>query len=262
MDVSAFRQTGAHVGVEYFVVLPPPETRDGVPPARFGWLNGRLPALLLTLCLQIGLLLLLLHSLGHDAIHTPPLVRETYLRLPRLIEPRRAPRTIDARGNPRPAPPVFVPPVWQAPSTGIAPPITGTTPDIRGLGQALNNCAPENFANLTKEQRAHCPLPGESLVVRQAPPLMGMKSQVKDEAHWREELARQHSPALLPCMGGLDVICLLQKIATNKMSDFTDPRTWPRYQVEQIPPEDFYRIEKAYDEWHEAHPSAHLAPAH
>lgn len=261
MDVSAFRQTGARAGVDFVASFPGPVAREDAPPTLLDRLNGRLPAILLTLCLQIALLLLLLHSLGRNVSPGAPLVRETYLRLPRLIEPSRAPRTIDARGNARPAAPVFVPPAWQSPSAGIAPPIAGT-PDIEGLGQALNHCAPEIFASLTREQRARCPNPGEGLAIRQAPPLMGMRSQVKDEAHWREELARKQSQVLLPCMGGLDVLCLLRKIATNSMSDFTDPRTWPRYQVEQIPPEDFYRIEKAYDEWHEAHPGAHLAPAH
>ncbi len=259
MDVLAFRQSGARAGSGFIARIQFRGARGGDAPPAF---LRRLPAIVLTLCLQAGLLALLIHSLRQGISPSVPVMRETYLRLPRLIEPRRAPSTIDARGNPRPVPPVFVPPAWQAPPSTGTPPVAGTAPDIQGFGQALNSCAPENFANLTKEQRARCLHPGAGLVVRQAPPLMGTRSQVKDEAHWREELAREQSPTLLPCLGGLDVMCLLRKIATNSMSDFTDPRSWPRYQVEQIPPEDFYRIEKAYDEWHEAHPDAHLAPAH
>jgi len=40
----------------------------------------------------------------------------------------------------------------------------------------------------------------------------------------------------------------------GSLSDFGDPRTWPVYQTGQLPPEDFYKIEQAYTQWHKDHP--------
>jgi hypothetical protein len=65
---------------------------------------------------------------------------------------------------------------------------------------------------------------------------------------------------MLPCLGGLDVLCLLEKIADGSLGDMADPRTWPHYEVQQLPPEDFQKIEDAYNAWHKAHPD-HAAPA-
>jgi hypothetical protein len=40
----------------------------------------------------------------------------------------------------------------------------------------------------------------------------------------------------------------LGKIADGTWTDFGDPRTWPHYAVKQLAPEDFYKIEKEYDD--------------
>ena len=61
--------------------------------------TGRLSAVLLTLSLHGALLALLIYSFRNLTPAQNP-ARETLLRLPRLIEPKPAPRTIDARGNP------------------------------------------------------------------------------------------------------------------------------------------------------------------
>lgn len=82
---------------------------------------------------------------------------------------------------------------------------------------------------------------------------MGSPSHVKDEVHWQAELARKQSPALLPCNGFLNVACFLGKIADGTWTDYGDPRTWPNYAVKQLPPEDFYKIEKEYDVWNRDH---------
>jgi hypothetical protein len=78
---------------------------------------------------------------------------------------------------------------------------------------------------------------------------------VKDEAHWQQEWARVHSPGLLPCGGFLDLICLLSKIMDGSLDDFGDPAKWPVYAVKQLPPEDFYKIQQTYDQWHKDHPN-------
>jgi hypothetical protein len=75
----------------------------------------------------------------------------------------------------------------------LAPP--AQMPDIRGLGQALLGCAPENLANLTSEQRAHCPgfsRPDDSAVVE--PP-----SHVKDPLRRAAEMKARNTPLRVPC---------------------------------------------------------------
>jgi hypothetical protein len=76
----------------------------------------------------------------------------------------------------------------------LAPP--ALTPDIRGLGQALLGCAPENLVNLTPEQRAHChsgfSAPDESAVAE--PP-----SHVKDPLRCAAEMKARNTPLRIPC---------------------------------------------------------------
>ncbi|HEY8253890.1 MAG TPA: hypothetical protein VIG39_04570 [Rhizomicrobium sp.] len=81
----------------------------------------------------------------------------------------------------------------------LAPPVL--TPDIRGLGQALFGCAPENLANLTPEQRAHCPggfsRPDDSAVLE--PP-----SHVKDPLRRAAEMKARNAPLRVPCTSVVD----------------------------------------------------------
>lgn len=221
-----------------------------------GAARDRLTGALLALLLQAGLVALLIVS---RPTVTPP-ERERIFYLPPLPRARQAP--------PAPAPPLppmiqpespdlAAPPVIGAPAApGNAPPALPPLSNLKGFGRALNGCAPQDWANLTPEQRALCQRPGEGMAILQAPPLMGAPSHVKDEAHWTEELARKQSAALMPCGGFLNVACVIGKILNGTMSDYGDPSTWPRYEVQQIAPEDFYKLEKAYADWREAHPKA------
>jgi hypothetical protein len=224
--------------------------------------RDRIPAGLLVLWLHALALALLLYSFQRQA-RPQGGARETVLLLPRLARPSAAPAVIDARGRPRRAQPVLAPPPVVAPGPALPrnAPSTAPAPDIQGLGRSLFGCAPETYADLPAEQRARCPKPGGGLAARQAPDLMGGRSHVKDEAHWQEEWARERSPTVLPCMGGVDVLCLLRKIADGSLAEMADPRTWPRYEVKQIPPEDFKKLEDAYAAWHKAHPRGRPAPA-
>lgn len=81
----------------------------------------------------------------------------------------------------------------------LAPPVP--TPDIRGLGQALLGCAPENLSNLTPEQRAHChsgfSRPDETAVIE--PP-----SHVKDPARRAAEMAARNAKVRVPCTSVID----------------------------------------------------------
>lgn len=184
-------------------------------------------------------------------IRSLPHVGELTLLLPRL--PPDLPPDKAQPAHPATSAPYRLPAV--APTQPLpAPPDRPPTSAIQGFGRALNGCAPETYANLPLEQRAPCARLGDGMAMARTPDLMGAPSHVKNEARWQGELARAHSPALLPCLGGLDVMCLLLKMADGSLSDFGDPKTWPIYETRQLASEDFYKIEQAYAEWHNAHP--------
>lgn len=216
------------------------------------------------LLLQAGFLLLLLQALRVAPLRKE-ISREFTLILPRLRTPPPAPASGPrAPGIPSMVRPLLIPLSPIPPSAiPLAPPSS-----IQGFGQALNNCAPENYANLTEDQKALCRRPGEGVAVQEAPPLMGTPSQVKDPARWANALAHEQSPPWIPCsiavqtpafdgggqQGGsglgFNPLCLVQKFADGSL---TDPMRWPTYQVKQLQPEDFYQIEQTYQQWHADH---------
>jgi len=210
---------------------------------------SRLTGFCLALIIQVGFVALLLWS-RPLFVRPAPAAGELMMVLPPL--PPIAPKPM-ARASRRTAPAAPAA-KFSAPSQILpgAPPLAA----IRGFGQALNGCAPESYDKLPPELRAACAnrAQGMAALAPREPDLMGKPSRVKNEALWQAELARAHSPALMPCMGGLDVICVLMKMADGSLSDFGDPKTWPIYQTRQLPPEDFYKIEQAYAEWHKDHP--------
>jgi hypothetical protein len=211
-------------------------------------LGQRTLALLIALALQISFLFLLAQTVLEPSLAVHQLARELTLTLRRLPMTRLQAPPRQARAAPQISVirPEVTPPI-QAPSTSSVIPIIPPGA-IQGFGQALNDCAPQNYANLPEDQKAKCTRPGAGVAMQQAPNLMGVPSQVKDEAHWQAELAREQSPALLPCGSFINVACLLGKIADGTWTDFGDPRTWPHYAVKQLAPEDFYKIEKEYDD--------------
>jgi hypothetical protein len=93
-------------------------------------------------------------------------------------------------------------PVQEAPPGGkrsgampsLAPPVE--SPDIRGFGQALLGCAPENLSNLTAEQRARChsgfSRPDDAAVIEP-------RSHVKDPARRAAEMAARSAATRVPC---------------------------------------------------------------
>lgn len=211
---------------------------------------SRLTGFCLALIIQIGFVALLLWS-RPLFVRPAPAAGELMMVLPPL--PPIAPKPM-ARASRRNAAPAAPAAKFSAPSQ--TPPGAPPLAAIQGFGQALNSCAPESYDKLPPEQRAACAsrTRGLAALAPREPDLMGKPSRVKNEALWRAELARAHSPALMPCMGGLDVIYVLMKMADGSLSDFGDPKTWPIYQTKQLPPEDFYKIEQAYAEWHKDHP--------
>jgi hypothetical protein len=172
----------------------------------------------LALLVQAMFLLLVLLSPSHHSGHTS-LPAESILLIPPLAIP--APTTIDARGPRRrrtaaPAlipvpPPIVAPP---APTTSLAPPS-----GLAGFGRSLFGCAPERYADLTPDERAHCPKPGEGLAKNDDRDLVTPpRSRAKLEAMWQEKWDEDHwVPG--PCLPSdrPAALCLLdQAIAENR----------------------------------------------
>ena len=215
----------------------------------------------LALLVQAIFLLLVLLSPSHST-RPASLARETLLFFPPLAVP--APTTIDARGPRRkriapsatpPVPPIAAPPS-AAPS--LAPPS-----GLAGFGQALFGCAPEHYADLTPDRRAHCPKPGEGLASKEQPDLMGMPSHVKDNARWANAMAHKQTLPMLP--GGMlfPLVALgavLDGSITEPHSAFRDPEQWPTERDPgQFMPHRLDEQEHIYDAWNRDHP---VSPSH
>ncbi|MBA2588184.1 MAG: hypothetical protein H0U98_06105 [Alphaproteobacteria bacterium] len=164
----------------------------------------------LALLVQLSFLLLVLLTPSHPL--RPVVEKETLLLLPPIAPPK--PVTIDARAPstlstapPVVPPPPYSPPVMIAP---LAPPS-----GIAGFGRSLFGCAPEHYAELTPDERAHCPKPGEGMAVNQPPDLLNPpRSHAKDEALWQEQWTEGHwVPAVCPLGDGPGAVahCLLEQ---------------------------------------------------
>jgi hypothetical protein len=85
-----------------------------------------------------------------------------------------------------------------APRVQPAPGLSGPSapaPDIRGFGQSVFGCAPENLPNLSAEQRSHChglTRPDDTLLVEPA-------SHVKDPQRRAAEMRTKNTPGRIPC---------------------------------------------------------------
>ncbi|HEX4272984.1 MAG TPA: hypothetical protein VHZ32_16450, partial [Rhizomicrobium sp.] len=204
---------------------------------------------------QAGFLLLVLLSPSHSMRPAGP-ARETLLFFPPLAVP--APSTIDARGARRkriapsdaqPLPPIASPPVAASPLA----PLSG----LAGFGQALFGCAPEHYADLTPDQRAHCPKPGEGLANKEQPDLMGTPSHVKDNARWANAMAHKQTLPMLP--GGMlfPLVALgavLDGSIVEPNSAFRDPEQWPAERDPgQFMPRSPAEQEKIYADWNREH---------
>ena len=210
----------------------------------------------LALLVQAGFLLLVLLSPSHST-RPASLARETLLFFPPPAVP--APSTIDARGPRRkriapsatlPVPPIASPPVAASP---LAPPS-----GLAGFGQTLFGCAPEHYADLTPDQRAHCPKPGEGLANAEQPDLMGRPSHVKDNARWANAMAHKQTLPMLPG-GMLFPLVALGAVLDGSISEphsaFRDPEQWPNERDPgQFMPHSLDEQEHIYDAWRKDHP--------
>jgi hypothetical protein len=142
---------------------------------------------------------------------------------------RIQPHTINARGGA----PVRPAPVGAAPVPFSPVPQSVLQSDLRAFGRALSGCAPEKYAELSPEDRKHCPKPGEGLAVNPPPDLLGDRSYVKNNARWANALAHKQAPTLLP--GGMrfplaTLGAILDGSITERSSAFRDPEKWQMYE--------------------------------
>lgn len=158
-----------------------------------------------------ALLVLLLHAfllvaLTRFLVKPPAAFRqapETRL-LEMIISTARPPKPLPET-SPQPADPVRAP----APPTAIAPneapaftlPVPGAPPDLKGFGEALAGCAPENLGNLSPDQRAHCTggftRPDDTAVIEP-------KSHVKDPERRSAEMRAKNGLPRVPCTSIVD----------------------------------------------------------
>jgi hypothetical protein len=143
-----------------------------------------------------GLLILILLRETLHKIEKPPAPREVVIQFvrpppPAAARPEVLPPTVPSLA------PLF--PIAPVPGTANpAPPSNGAS--LRGLYFFLYECTPENFANLTEEERARCasaslsPNPDETNTLRNLP------SRSLDAPAWNRALARKKNPSLLPCV--------------------------------------------------------------
>ena len=210
----------------------------------------------LALLVQAGFLLLVLLPPSHSTRPASP-TRETLLFFPPPAA--RTPSTIDARGPRRkrivPSRALAVPPIASPPVA--ASPLVSPS-DLAGFGQALFGCAPEHYAELMPEQRAHCPKPGEGLANKEQPDLMGVPSHVKNNARWANAMAHKQTLRMMP--GGLlwPLVALgavLDGSISEPHSAFRDPEQWPNERDPgQFMPHRLDEQEHIYDAWRKDHP--------
>ena len=165
----------------------------------------------LALLLQAGFLLLLFQSV-HLLTPRQHGARELTLFLPRLITRRSepvAPRSAisPAIAVPRPKKPF-----------PLAPPTTAPQAGLRGFGQSLFGCKPENYPNLSPEQRKACPRPGERVQRSEENEVLNPKERSKDAALWQEGIdERNWAPT--ECQGNVALVieCQTQAIHDERM---------------------------------------------
>lgn len=170
-------------------------------------LADRLSGTALALLLQGCFLFLLLQSVQVLTRTVPQ--HELTLTLPRLA-PAPVPQAPARKGSVTAAPPVVALPE-------SAPP-AANTPDagaLKGLGQSLFGCAPEAYALLAPEDRAHCPKPGENRPSTAEDDLYP-RSHSRDAATWQEDLDERHFDTGA-CFGAeLVVTCMTRMIGEER----------------------------------------------
>lgn len=175
-------------------------------------------SILLVLILHILLIFALLRFMVSP--HDSALVSEQKL-IELTINTARLPEPPAGKESPKPASTrAAVQPMLQ--TTPL--PFTAPTPepDIRGFGQALIGCAPENVTNLDEAQRSRCRKFGAlASYDPSAVDYADRAGKVPGVTRWDRELARKKAPLLLPCgnVKAFDIVytggCIIANIANG-----------------------------------------------
>lgn len=93
------------------------------------------------------------------------------------------------------------------------------TISLEGIGRALFGCAPERYGQLTREEQARCPPPGEGLArLPDQHLLYPPKSHSRDAAMWAEAVAAKNfMPNCPPGNGELVVDCMNRQLREERM---------------------------------------------
>ena len=164
-------------------IRPPPI------PAVPWWRSPRLAGAALVGAVHFLFVAFLLASLP-AGIFALPSAREMFFVLRPAPKPVRLPRQIVRAGTGHKPLPLF----RYAPSTAIT-----IVPDAKnGLSLSLFGCVPENLANLTPEQRAHCSeaLNSASLAAE----FPGAPHELSlDPGRWKQAIQGRNVPVRVPC---------------------------------------------------------------
>jgi hypothetical protein len=166
-------------------------------PATF---RERLPSAVAAIALQAGLLALLL--LSFQVVRHIGEEKEHFITLPPPVQPVRQNKPAPAPGrNPAiatPAPPAAAapPPAWASPGFALG---SGAGAGIRlARPPGLNDCKPENYANLNASDRKACSHPED--LARHDPNAVPLNpgKPVRNAPVWQGEMARRNAPAVIP----------------------------------------------------------------
>lgn len=164
-------------------IRPPPI--EAVP----WWRSPRLAGAALVVAVHVAFVSFLLTSLQLGTLPLPS-AREMFLLFRPAPKPVRLPRQIVRSGTGHKPLPLF----RYAPSTAIT-----IVPDAKnGLSLSLFGCAPENLANLTPDQRAHCSAALNSASLR-ADFLAPTHELSLDPGRWKQAIRDRNTPGRVPC---------------------------------------------------------------
>lgn len=182
----------------------------------------RAVSLLLVLVLHALLVLALLRFMVNPQ-HSPFRTASQTELVETIINTAHAPKPEIGKAAPA-STPRAVHPLPQAFSPREPSPATVPVPapDLRGFGQALADCVPQNFVNLDDAQRTACRKLGASASLEPGvTDFADHRDQVPGAERWARELARKQAPLLLPCgnASALDPVytsgCILETIANG-----------------------------------------------
>jgi hypothetical protein len=144
----------------------------------------------LVAALHLLIALALLHMVSAPRHPLSVSSREIMIRMSTPVSP-------PSRTEMAPPPPRLIQPLTQNPQPFPPPAIAPIPPsDLRGFGERLFNCAPENLAGMTLQERARC---GTGLTRPDDNATLTPRSRVKDPERRAAEMAAKNAQARVPC---------------------------------------------------------------